>query len=641
MKYFGYMGNVLYVDLTSGSLAEQPLDPDAARSHLGGMGINAWLMSRIFRSGTSPFSPDNPIILGAGPLVGTGAPGASKVAATTRFPLNGAISESVGSMRFARNLKGAGFDHVVITGRAERPVVLVIGEENVSLMDAGDLWGRDIFETTERLKASRGGPGSSVIAIGPSGENRVVFSLALVDRAATLGRGGLGAVMGSKNLKAVLASGRRRPEIHDPDTLRGLLSSMRERLRRFANHPRVLELGIMENWDNYVRQLTARRNFTAACDPGKATRIYGPEVYRGFGIKRFGCPSCVTPDKDHIRVLEGPYRGFETVTTSYLNSALLGIRFDLNDGGDSSAALRMMDLLDRAGLDFFTFGSMIDFLVTESEQGTLDPARFDLPLGRDFEALSRWVAAISGRKGPASLLADGWEALLRDLGAACRARAPVIRDCDVIWDPRLVGLGTMEFEQVVSLKGPRSQSGGSPTYIPGQTEENLPLFRRHLDRMGADGAAVDRVMDSPVGFNVGRMTRYAEDWYTVLTSLGVCNRHFNNRFYSLELCRRLFAAATGFDLSPDQMRAAPARTWDLLREMNEREGMGSARDRPPDMWFTPMEGPGGESLGLRDYFGRASLDREDVARLIRDYYDERGWAPVKQDQGEPGAADRA
>ena len=138
MSVPGYMGKILHVDLTSGEFMEKQLDPDAALTFLGGLGLNGWLMHRTYRRGTEPLSPDNPIILGAGPLVGAGIPGAAKLVATTRFPLNSTISESVGSMRFALNLKGAGFDHLIITGRAKRPVVLAVGPGGGSLIDGRD-----------------------------------------------------------------------------------------------------------------------------------------------------------------------------------------------------------------------------------------------------------------------------------------------------------------------------------------------------------------------------------------------------------------------------------------------------------------------------------------------------------------------
>ena len=357
----------------------------------------------------------------------------------------------------------------------------------------------------------------------------------------------------------------------------------------------------------------------------KADLLYGPEVYQSFKIKRFGCPSCFTPDKDYIEVTEGPHRGFKTTTTSYLNSALFGCLFDLNSPEDKTAGLRLVDRLDRLGLDMFTFGSMMDFLITRYESKALDGSRFHLGLKRDARILESWAEAVSKREGSAAVLGEGWNALLTYLGEDHGAYAPIIKNCDVIWEPRMVGLGTMEFEQIVSLKGPRSASAGSPTYIPGMTRESLPLFARHLDRMGADDAALSRIMDHPLGFNVGRMTRYAEDWYTVLSSLGVCNRHFNNRFYSLSSCCELYSTITGFPVDETEMRRAAARIWDTLKTLNQAEGFGPEEDKAPEMWFAPMRGEKGEPLVLRDYFGQSELGRQDVARLVRDYYDERGW----------------
>ena len=629
MSTFGFMGKALHVDLSSGEQEIEALNLDAAQDYVGGLGLNAWLMEQVHAIGTDPLSPDNPIILGAGPLVGTGTPGAAKIVATTRFPLNGTISESVGSMRFALNLKGAGFDHLIITGRSKKPVVLVLADDKASFMDAKELWGKDIFQTTDALKSIHAGQRSSVITIGPAGENGVAFSLALVDKASTVGRGGLGAVMGSKNLKAIVAMGDQRPKVHDQEKFNRLLAGIRERLERFKNHPRVLELGIMENWDNYIQQLSGYRNFTRTFSHEKATELYGPEVYRNFKRKRVGCPSCFTPDKDRLEVNAGRHKGFNTTTTSYFGTYYVGHRFDLNQPSDKTVSLRFMGRLDRLGLDMFTFGGMMDFLITMCEEGKLDTTRFELPLERDAKTLKQWVDAIATRAGSGDILAGGWRSLLGELGKEYEPEAPIIKDCEVFWDPRLVGLGSMEFEQIVSLKGPRSASGGSPTYLPGQKEENLPMFRRHLDRMGADAVAIDRIMDSPLGFNVGRMTRYAEDWYTILSSLGICNRHFNNRFYSYELCQKLFRAVTGFQVDEAHLRQSAVQIWNSLKKLNQQEGFGTADDRPPEIWFRPMTGPDDQPLVLRDYFGKMELNRHDITRLVEDYYDERGWKEGK------------
>jgi aldehyde:ferredoxin oxidoreductase len=143
--------------------------------------------------------------------------------------------------------------------------------------------------------------------------------------------------------------------------------------------------------------------------------------------------------------------------------------------------------------------------------------------------------------------------------------------------------------------------------------------------MGADGKAIDRIMDSPLGFNVGRMTRYSEDWYTILSSLGICNRHFINRFYSYELCQELFSVVTGFQVDEDHLRESARGTWNTLKRLNQKEGFGPADDQAPEIWFRPMRGSEGQTLVLRDYFGKTQLNPGDILQLVEDYYDERGW----------------
>jgi aldehyde:ferredoxin oxidoreductase len=625
METYGYMGKIIFLDLHSGQYHIEKLDPDFARAGIGGQGLNTLLMEKTFRNGTDPLSPDNCLIFGVGPLVNSGVQGASKTLVTTRYPQNGAISESVGSMRFASNLKGAGFDHMIVTGKAKKPVILVIEDERISMVNANGLWGLTIRDTTEKLKNTYGEK-SGVIAIGPAGENGIPFAVASVDQASTLGRGGLGAVLGSKNVKAVVAIGGNRPKIYDLDQVKGLIGEMRERLKKFEGYKRLLDLGFMEGWDLLAHKINYMRSFTEVMRFEKADELYGVEVVKNtFKRTRLGCPSCVTPDKDSLEIMEGPFKGFQMSTSAYINSFIFGQMFDLNKPNDKTASVRFLARLDDMGVDMFTFGRMLDFLMTECEEGRLPGDSFDLPLTRDMDNLSRWLDAIVYRKGSGDILAEGWASLLDYLGKEFRVRAPIVKNTEILYDPRLVGLGTMEFEQIVSMHGPRSGAGGSLTFVTGLTEESLPLFARHLDRMGAREDAIKRIMESPLGFNVGRMTRYSEDWFVILSSLGICNRHFNNRFFSLDLCNRLFNAVTGFQIDKDEMRDTAVKIWDTLRMLNQREGFSPADDKIPEIWFKPMKGPDGEALVLTDYFRKTKLGPEDLSELLKDYYDERGW----------------
>ena len=214
--------------------------------------------------------------------------------------------------------------------------------------------------------------------------------------------------------------------------------------------------------------------------------------------------------------------------------------------------------------------------------------------------------------------ARGWQGVLEHFGEETRRYTVLVRNQDCLYDPRASGMGTMEFEQVVSPRGPTSASAGSATYVPGLPEDRL---RRLTQRMGVGDEALGRIFSPSWSMNVGRLTRYSEDWFSLFSSLGLCNRYQINRFYHADLIRDLLAAVTGMELEVGEMMEKAAASWGLYRELNAREGLGREEDRIPEAWFSeqPLWGRGGR---LKDYFGR-ELSREDVLTLLEDYYDER------------------
>ena len=206
-EYYGYAGSILDVDLTTGRVKREKLNLQVARSFIGGLGVNIKLWYDLVKPGVDPLSPENAVIIGVGPLVGTAAPGSSRVYSLTKLPVNGAVGwGGGGGVNFGCMLKNAGFDHVIIRGRAEKPVYISICDGEAEIVDAGSLWGEGIGKATDTLKEAYGGS-SGVLAIGQGGENLVRFSMAFIDKLSTIGRGGLGAVMGSKNLKAIVVRG--------------------------------------------------------------------------------------------------------------------------------------------------------------------------------------------------------------------------------------------------------------------------------------------------------------------------------------------------------------------------------------------------------------------------------------------------
>jgi aldehyde:ferredoxin oxidoreductase len=606
----GYTGRIMVVDLTSGTSSTDDYPEEFAADYLGGFGVNNRLFSEFSRPGTDPLSPGNPVVLGAGPLVGTLVPGASRVMANSRLPLTGAVASASGSMGFGAHMKWSGLDHLVMAGRAQEPTVLYIENDRAEFLPAASLWGKGILETTRNLWDSY--PGSSVMAIGPAGENGAYSSLAMIDACATLGRGGLAAVLGSKNIKALVVKGGGGVKVANPRRLQGLVKELYGRLEHWEMREGAKALGMIGAWPMYASQLLPYGSTEE--DLQVLTERFGPEAYLKLKKCRISCPSCFLADKDELYL---PSTGESVYSTSFLNAAIIGCALSMHDAEEAASTLAMLDDL---GLDFMTLSWQAAFLLELREHGILDEKEAEgIPLVRGAAILRELAVRVAGCKGEiGEAFSRGWRGAFELFGEDTRRYAILVRDQDCLYDPRVSGMGTMEFEQIVSPRGPTSASAGSATYVPGLPRERL---HRLTARMGVGDEALERIFPPAGGMNVGRLTRYSEDWFSLFSSLGICNRYQINRFYNAELLNDLYAAVTGWELEASELMARAAAGWELYRELNAREGQGREADIPPEAWFDeqPLWGRGGR---LRDYLGN-ELTREDILTLVDDYYDER------------------
>jgi len=605
----GFTGQLLTVDLSCSKYALEHYDEDLATRSLGGFGANNFLFREFCSPGTDPLSERNVVILGAGPFVGTPVPGASRVMATSRVPLTGSVASASGGMGLGANMKWSGLDHIVIAGRAPRPTLLLIKDGDVEFLSAESLWGKDIPATTRALWNAY--PDSSVLAIGPAGENEVSLAISLIDNCSTLGRGGLGAVLGSKNLKALVIKGTGGVDVNDPGRLRELVRGLFERLEGWPNRESAITLGMIGAWPMYAAQLIPAGS--SEDDLEEAIERFGPAGYLPLKKARISCPSCFLADKDELVLPEGD----AVYSTSFLNAAILGCGFSMGSAGEAASTLA---LLDRLGLDFFTLSNEANCLLDLAGANAIDERDAEgLPLRRCGELIRELACRVSGASGKiGNALSRGWEGLLELFGADARRFTILVRGQDCLYDPRVSGLGTMEFEQVVSPRGPTSASAGSPTYVPGLSIDRLERLTR---RMGAGDAAVERIFAPPQGFNVGRLTRYSEDWFSLFSSLGICNRYQVNRFYNPVLIRDLLAAVTGIDIDAAEMMQRASASWERYRALNAREGLGTGEDRFPEAWLSENVA-WGRAGRLTDYFGR-DIGRPELDKLLADYYDER------------------
>ena len=618
MKHFGYSGRILNVDVTTGRCKVDPLPFDWACSLIGGMGLSGRLIYDMLKPKTDSLSPDNPMVMAAGPFVGTMLPGTSRWTATTKEPLGGVIAPSSGSMKFGNNMKRAGYDCVSITGKANKPSYLKIIDDDVNLCDASDLWGKDLPVSLDELEHRY--PGCSVLAIGQAGENLVKFAMTLVDHYSNLGRGGLGAVMGSKNLKALVIGGKGQVAVSQPEKLKTIIDNLRGRIQSWSHVEVARRYGSMENWNGYIRQCFQKKDWTEIWSPEELTEKYGPKIFEQVTKQKKACPSCPIGCKDVLEIRGGEYNGLITRNSAYLNSITCGTRLGISDYRQS---LRLADQLDRYGLCYLTFSTIIGFILHLGELGIITEADVGgLPLNSDFKNIMTWVDKISLREGFGDIVADGWDAVVTSIGKGCGKYANVIKGKDLQWEPRIAGLGSMEFEQIVSIRGSASSCGGSPTYILDMPPDKL---RRNIERMGVSQEALDRIFSGTIQPHAGRLSRYAEDFFTVMTSLGICMRSFINRFYTLDQLAEIYSVVTGVDLTGKELITNGERGWNVFKALNIREGFDRTEDKIPERWFEPMKSPDGKEAFITDYYRKKILTREELTALLDDYYEERGW----------------
>jgi len=338
--------------------------------------------------------------------------------------------------------------------------------------------------------------------------------------------------------------------------------------------------------------------------------------------------------KDMVRVKSGPYAG--TVSYGHLTPPFPG------DGDVLGRSVKYISELNRHGLCLFDFSALFYLVIFLQEQGILSEKQVGFRVkDDDLGAALKLIEMTVQRKGFGEVLAEGLPGMARLVPGAekyvvhIKGRSPVFEHGRG-FDPRVKGLGTMEFTMVTNPRVSHVSTGGSPAYGHGRPPSD---FARHGERMGIPTPAIPRVAPE-TGFNPGRFTRYSEDWCALFDCLGLCNRAFVNRFYHVNSITDLYNAITGREQEPAQMMKVAERTWNLWRLLNVKAGFSRKDDVPPPVWFTPLKA-GGKELVLHDYYETRTLTPQDVQQLLDEYYDERGWdrttgAPTPQKLRELG-----
>ncbi|MBE0616438.1 MAG: hypothetical protein IH608_00740, partial [Proteobacteria bacterium] len=515
--------------------------------------------------------------------------------------------------------KYAGYDHLVVTGRADRPTVVSVADDRVSFLDAGDLWGRDVFETTDRIWAQLG-ERTDVTCIGPAGENRVYDAALITNKYAAFARAGMGAVLGSKNCKAIAVSGSKGVRVADRKRFLKVSRSLFDLLRSDRNLLEWRRLGTLISLETFAEMgLYAKKNFQSAYDSG---------LLEHFGVKEFAeqvkegdvaCMGCPVGCKHHVRV---PVSGGTEVrmAVSCMNAVMqsFGTFCALESWPE---VVRCADQAVRMGLDFMSTGSLISFVMELQQRGVLTPDDTDglrLEWG-DGEAIREMIRRIGTRQGFGERLAEGLERATQDLGPETAPYAMHSKGLGLLYDPR-VRLGSTEiFSQFTNVRGYISNVSVA------MVERTPEQIRRYCEKIGLGAETIGRIV-SDDGYDVGRLNKWTEDVCSALELLGVCMFPPFQRL-PLELWAEAASAATGTETSADDLVRASENLWHARRAYNIREGAGAADDTCPERFFTESVPMGSKSF--------APLSKPGFQALVRSYYAERGWDEMT---GEPPAA---
>ena len=571
---FGYHGRYLRVDLTEGCAEWRALPEDVLRRFLGGVGLATYLMHREAPPGVDPLSPAAPLIFALSPLVGTPLTTSAKFAVVAKSPLTNRLNDALSSSHFALAAKRAGCDALVISGACAEPTVLIVDEGRIRLEPGNEIWGLSAHEAGQRL-AQRLGPSFLTAIIGPAGENLVRYAtISHENRHA--GRGGLGAVMGSKLLKAVAIAGSQRVEIADPSAVVAAAKDLSQRSFGPAT-AKYRELGTVANLLTFNRLAALpTRNFQQGSFEA-ASALSGEELNAAHRVARRSCAAC-TIGCEHIYAAPGGEVRLEYESLFALGP-LCGI-------GDRDAVLQAARLCDQLGLDTISVGATIAFAMECSERGLL--AQPDLRFGR-ADSLLMLLERIARREGLGNLLAEGTRRAAAAIGGGAPDFAPHVKGLELPgYEPR--ALQTMALGFAVGSRGADHNRSGA----------------YEVDF----SARADRLQGSPES---ARLAVETEDRAALLDSLILC-KFLRGVFSDLFAeSAELLKGVTGWNVTAEELQTAARRIVTAKKLYNSREGWTAAEDTLPQRFLTRGLPEGG------------TLTKERLLSMIKAYYDARGW----------------
>ena len=582
----GYHGRFLKVDLNSLTTGDMPLAEDLLKKFIGGATLAAKLLYDHVRKGMDPLAPESPLIFATGPFTGTSIPMVSRYAVCGVSPLTGYWGEATSGGAFPFRLKQSGYDGVFITGKADKPVYLYLDHGTAQIREAADLWGRDIYETQEMLKAAIGKPGLGIACIGPAGEQMARTAGIMNDAGRAAGRCGLGALMGSKNLKAVVATGKLRAETADPERMKELTREAMTAIRQNLVTPVFREYGTLMYTDmGMTLSDVPVKYFQKTVFP--AAKLTGQALRQKYTIENFACLGCpigcgreVKNFRKGLENVDGPE--YETV----IAFGPLCMNFDFD------TIIEANYLCNSQGIDTISVGVSIAYAMYLYERGILTKEQAGMEiLWGDGRTIVKLVGMIIRQERIGKLLSQGTlrmaAAFGRDPGEAAQVKGMEM----AMHDPRaFTGMA------ISYATGPRGACHLKGDYY------NIELGNFILEYGILPG---DRFQSA----GKAEMAAKYQNFKDLFDTFALCKF----AAYTPTLICKIINGITGWDYTPETLLATGERSIAIKRAINNKLGMTRADDKLPKICLEVLkEGSSADKL-------------PDMDLMLREYYAFRKW----------------
>lgn len=611
------MAKLVKIDLTNKKVDIEDVS-HLQRDYLGGLGVNTKLLVDLTRLGADPLGPENILTFGAGTFVGTLLPTAARTELTGKSPLSNRFGTSNSGGHWGAALKFAGYSYVMLTGKSSAPVYITIDNEQIKIEDAAHLWGMSTTDTVDRIRREKGRD-FQVASIGPAGEKLVRFASVQNNYHGSWGRTGMGAVMGSKNLKAVAVRGTGQVRVADR---RGFAGIMREAFKKVVNHESygyTNRFGSMVVADPYNKiGALPGHNFTRGYfDDWVETRGRGifESDYKEKDLACFSCPIACT---HWTNVKGGKYKGYENkgleVSFTLEFGAKLGIK-------EIAEILKCSEVCNLYGMDVISSSGVIAFAIEANQNGLLGKAAPEVPLAwGDFPGIIRLLESIGQRKGIGDLLAEGIKIASANIPGSAKYAMHIkgveipVRDPRGKWDVWTLGyLTNTRCGDHLRTRSPADNLLGK---VRSYFEEEISVPVELINDLDMPDNLKEEIFGAPPSkVDIPKMAVYAEDLITIINSTGLCIRPPVHRGLGPGFYARALAAVTGCPYTEQEVMKAASDIWHLQHQFNVREGETIEEYAFPDRFYE-------EALPFKSG-SKPPLPREIITAVLQSYFKAR------------------